>query len=69
MQDRTDVPFRSGRHLRVHGVVTGQGAQPWKNRNGCAWQLAGLSAGAKGEAGGSLGGRAQPLLRPTEAPR
>ena len=42
VQDGTDVPLRTGRHLYVHGVVTGQGLKPWRNRNRCAWQQAGF---------------------------
>ena len=28
VQDCTDVPFRTGRHLHVHGVVTDRGSNP-----------------------------------------
>ena len=52
----------------LHGVVTDRRSNPGENRNRCAWQQAGFSAGTKGEAGDSVGCRAQPLLRPTETP-
>ena len=34
MQDGTDVPLRTGRHLHVHGVVTGRGSNPGENGTG-----------------------------------
>ena len=68
MQDCTDVPFRTGRHPHVHGVVTDRGTNPGEIGTGARGSWQGFSAGGKGEAGGSFCGRAQLLHRPTETP-
>ena len=69
VQSCIDVLFRIGRHLHVRGVVTNRDSTPGEIGAGvCARQQARYSYGANGEAGGSFGGRAPFVLRPTETP-
>ena len=62
LQDCTDVLLR-WTLIKLPWSSDQQGLKPWRKRSGCAWQQAGYSARANGEAVGSFGGPDQLRLR------